>query len=53
MNITEEQFAELTASLAQVEATGSVNGVPTVGLTGAEEMFFIMQEFIANLEKQA
>jgi hypothetical protein len=53
MNITEEQFIELIAMLAQIETTGRVNFVPVLGLAGAEEAFFIMQEFIANLEKQA
>ena len=53
MNITEEQFQELIAMLAQIETTGRVNFVPVLGLAGAEEAFFIMQEFIANLEKQA
>jgi hypothetical protein len=53
MNITEEQFQKLIAMLAQIETTGRVNFVPVLGLAGAEEAFFIMQEFIANLEKQA
>jgi len=53
MNITEEQFQELIAMLAQIETTGRVNFVPVLGSAGAEEAFFIMQEFIANLEKQA
>jgi hypothetical protein len=53
MNITEEQFIELIATLAMVEATGSINGKPTLGLVGAEEVFFTLQEFVANMEKQA
>jgi hypothetical protein len=50
MEITEEQFIELIATLALIEATGSVNGEPILGLSGAEEAFFTIQEFIDQLE---
>jgi hypothetical protein len=53
MNITEEQFIELIALLAVIETSGSVNGEPVLGLSGAEEAFFTIQEFISQLEKQA
>jgi hypothetical protein len=53
MNITEEQFAMLIATLAMIEPSGSVNGKPILGLSGAEEAFFTIQEFISELEKQA
>jgi hypothetical protein len=50
MNITEEQFIELIATLALIETTGSVNGIPILGLSGAEEAFFAIQEFVSQLE---
>ena len=53
MNITEEQFVELIALLAVIETSGSVNGKPVLGLSGAEEAFFTIQEFISQLENQA
>jgi hypothetical protein len=53
MYITEEQFISLIALLALIETSGSVNGKPTLGLSGAEEAFFTIQEFISQLEKQA
>jgi len=53
MNITEEQFAMLIATLAMIEPDGSINGKPVLGLSGAEEAFFTIQEFISQLEKQA
>ena len=53
MKITEEQFIELIATLALVEATGNINGKPTLGVVGAEEVFITLHEFVANLEKQA
>ena len=51
MNITEEQFVELIALLAVIETSGSVNGKPILGLSGAEEAFFAIQEFINQLER--
>jgi hypothetical protein len=51
MNITEEQFISLIALLALIETSGSVNGKPILGLSGAEEAFFTIQEFISQLEK--
>ena len=53
MNITEEQFISLIALLVLIETSGSVNGKPVLGLSGAEEAFFTIQEFISQLEKQA
>ena len=53
MNITEEQFIELIALLSQIETSGRINFVPVLGLAGAEEAFFTIQEFISKLEKQA
>lgn len=50
MEITEEQFQELIATLALIEATGTTDGTPRLGLTGAEEAFFTIQEFIDQLE---
>ncbi len=50
MEITEEQFKELIATLALIDATGTVNGNPILGLSGAEEAFFTIQEFIDRLE---
>jgi hypothetical protein len=53
MNITEEQFAMLIATLALIEPSGWINGKTVLGLSGAEEAFFTIQEFIDQLEKQA
>ena len=53
MNITEEQFIELIALLSQIETSGTINGKTVLGLSGAEEAFFTIQEFISQLEKQA
>ena len=52
MNITEEQFETLIGLLAVIETSGSVNGKPVLGLAGAEEAFFTIQEFVAQLEKK-
>ena len=51
MNITEEQFIELIATLALINATGKTNGEARLGIAGAEEAFFTIQEFISQLEK--
>jgi hypothetical protein len=53
MNITEEQFIELIALLSEIETSGRINFVPVLGLSGAEEAFFTIQEFVAQLDKQA
>jgi len=53
VDMTQEQFIELIALLALIETSGSVNGNPILGLSGAEEAFFTIQEFVAQLEKQA
>jgi len=50
MNITEEQFAMLIATLAMIETSGTINGKPILGLSGAEEAFFTIQEFVSQLE---
>jgi len=52
MNITEEQFIELIATLASIEASGTVNGKPVLGLSGAEEAFFVYQDFVNELENK-
>ena len=52
MNITEEQFAMLIATLALIEPSGSVNGKTVLGLSGAEEAFFTIQEFVIQLEEK-
>jgi hypothetical protein len=51
VNITEEQFIELIALLSLIEPSGSVNGKPILGMSGAEEAFFTTQEFVSQLEK--
>jgi hypothetical protein len=51
MEITEEQFIELIATLALIEPSGSVNGKPILGMSGAEEAFETIQEFINKLEE--
>jgi hypothetical protein len=51
MTLDEKEFTALIALLAQVEATGKVNDTPTLGLFGAEEAFFTIQEFVSQLEK--
>jgi len=51
MEITEEQFIELIATLALIEPSGWVNGKEVLGLAGAEEAFFTIQEFINKLEE--
>jgi len=50
MNITEEQFIELIATLAMIETSGTINGKTVLGLSGAEEAFFTIQEFVSQLE---
>lgn len=52
MAITKEQFEVLIALLAQIKATGKTNGKPRLGLAGAEEAFFTIQEFVSQLEKE-
>jgi hypothetical protein len=52
MTMTKEQFEALIALLAQIEATGKTNGKPRLGLAGAEEAFFTIQEFVSQLEKE-
>ncbi len=51
MNISEDQFQQLIAIIAQIEATGNINGQPTIGLAGAEEAFFAIQTFVDQLEQ--
>ena len=51
MNISEDQFQQLIAIISQIEATGSINGQPTIGLAGAEEAFFTIQTFVDQLEQ--
>jgi hypothetical protein len=51
MNISEDQFQQLIAIIAQIEATGNINGQPTIGLAGAEEAFFAIQTFVEQLEQ--
>ena len=52
MTLDEKEFTALIALLAQVEATGKTNGKPRLGLAGAEEAFFTIQEFVSQLEKE-
>jgi hypothetical protein len=52
MTLDEKEFTALIALLAQVEATGKTNGKPRLGLAGAEEVFFTIQEFVSQLEKE-
>jgi hypothetical protein len=52
MTLTEEELIALIALLAQIEATGKTNGKPRLGLAGAEEVFFTIQEFVIQLEKE-
>jgi hypothetical protein len=52
MTLTTEELIKLMALLAQIEASGERNGKPTLGLAGAEEAFFTIQEFIEQLEKE-
>jgi len=49
--MTKEQFEALIELLAQIEATGKTNGKQRLGLAGAEEAFFTIQEFVSQLEK--
>jgi hypothetical protein len=50
LEINEEQFIELIALLALIEPSGSVNGKPILGLIGAEQAFFTIQEFVGALD---
>ena len=52
MNITQEQYETLIATLSLIEATGKTNGEARLGLAGAEEAFDTIQEFISQLEEQ-
>ena len=52
MNITEEQFAMLIATLAMIETSGTINGKTVLGLSGAEEAFFVIQDFVSELENK-
>ena len=52
MKITEDQYIELIATLAMVEATGSINGQPTLGMVGAQGVFLVLQDFVTQLEKK-
>jgi len=57
MNITEEQFIELIALLSQIETSGietsgMINGKTVLGLSGAEEAFFVIQDFVSELENK-
>jgi len=53
MEITEEQFNELIARLALIDATGKTNGKARLGMAGAVEAFETIQEFIEELGEQA
>ena len=51
VELTDEQLGALIALLAQIETSGSVNGKPVLGLSGAEEAFFTIQKFVEQVEK--
>jgi hypothetical protein len=51
MNITEEQYQTLIATLALIDATDKTNGKLRLGLDGAEEAFDTIQEFIRQWEQ--
>jgi len=51
VELTDEQLGSLIALLAQIETSGSVNRKPVLGLSGAEEAFFTIQEFVKQVEK--
>jgi hypothetical protein len=51
VEMTEDQFYELIARLAFVDATGETNGKPRLGISGAEEAFDIFCDFIEEISK--
>ena len=51
VELTEAQIDALIELLAQIEATGKHNAKPTLGFSGAKEVFFTIQEFVKQVEK--
>ena len=46
--LTDEDLIELVSKLAMVDATGETNGVPRLGLAGAEEALEIFIAFFTE-----
>jgi hypothetical protein len=47
-DITDEALVELLANLAMIDATGDTNGVPRLGIYGAEEALTMMIDFFTE-----
>jgi hypothetical protein len=48
--VTDEELIELISKLAMIDATGETNGVPRLGLAGAEEALVMMIDFFTEEE---
>ena len=48
--ITDEDLIDLISKLAMVDATGETNGVPRLGLAGAEEALTMMIDIFTEKE---
>lgn len=50
MEPTDEELIELVSKLAMIDATGETNGVPRLGLAGAEEALTMVIDFFTEKE---
>lgn len=50
---TDEQLIEIISKLAMIDSTGETNGVPRLGLAGAEEAFEMIISFFTEEELDA
>ena len=50
MEPTDAELIELISKLAMIDATGETNGVPRLGLAGAEEALSMMIDFFTEKE---
>lgn len=49
-NYADDQLIEILSKLAMIEATGSTNGQPRLGISGAEEAFNLIVDFFTEDE---
>lgn len=50
MEVTDEELAEIICKLAMIDATGETNGVPRLGVAGAEEALTMVIDFLTEKE---
>jgi hypothetical protein len=50
MEVTDEELVEIISKLAMIDATGETNGVPRLGLAGAEEALTMVIDFFTEKE---